>query len=185
MADFFDLHDDPSARRILYIGAILLIAVPFLQALSQIWPLQLSNIQWRFGAANALSSILLLPYFGLLVLLLMSRALESRSLARLVGLLSALLTLGLMASLTLFVLDAQELKAIVSSQMLAAFNNTTVRVGLVTALFTVAFAYLTIVSFKSPTSSGASARRPARAPRTTAAKDSDEDMGLIVGLREN
>ena len=31
MSDFLDLHDDPAVRRVLYLGAILLVAVPFLQ----------------------------------------------------------------------------------------------------------------------------------------------------------
>ena len=122
MSDFLDLHDDPSVRRVLYLGAILLVAVPFLQAGSQLWPLQLSNIQWRFGAANALSSVLLLPYLGLSLLVLMSRALDSRVLARTVGVISAVFALGLLGSIALFALDALQLKKIVNSAMMERFN---------------------------------------------------------------
>lgn len=174
MSDFFDLHDDPSVRRVLYLAAILLVAVPFLQAGSQLWPLQLSNIQWRFGAANALSSVLLLPYLGLSLLVIMSRALDSRGLARTVGALSALLAVGLLASMLLFVLDALQLKKIVNSSMMNTFNTTSVRVGLVTALFLIAFAMLALASFKTPRSTKA-------APARKGVKTAEEGAGLIVG----
>ena len=65
MPDFFRLESDVTARRLVYMSAALLIAVPFLQAGQQLWPLQLDNIRWRFAAANSLSSILLLPFLGL------------------------------------------------------------------------------------------------------------------------
>ncbi len=174
MSDFFDLHDDPSVRRVLYLAALLLIAVPFLQAGSQLWPLQLSNIQWRFGAANALSSVLLLPYLGLSLLVLMSRALDSRALARTVGVLSGFLALGLLVSMLLFVLDALQLKKIVNSSMMNTFNTTSIRVGLVTALFLVAFALLALASFKAP-------RSAKSAPAKKGVKKTEEGGGLIVG----
>ena len=85
MSDFLNLRDDRSARRVVYVSAFLLIMVPFLQAGAQLWPLQLGNVQWRYSAANALSSVLLLPYLGLVLLILLSRAIESRNLAKAVG----------------------------------------------------------------------------------------------------
>ncbi len=174
MSDLLDLHDDPTVRRVLYLGAILMVAVPFLQAASQLWPLRLSNIQWRFGAANALSSVLLLPYMGLSVLVLMSRALESRALARTVGAISALCTFGLLGSLTLFALDALQLKKIVTSAMMNAFNTTAFRVGLVTALFMLAFALMSMACFTTP-------RRGHTARGKTGEKHADDGPGLIVG----
>ncbi len=174
MSDFFDLHDDPSARRVLYLGAILLVAVPFLQAASQLWPLQLGNIQWRFSAANALSSVLLLPYLGLSLLVLMSRALDSRGLARTVGTISALLSVALVVSLALFALDGLQLKKIVNSAMMNTFNTTALRVGLVTTVFTIAFALMALACFKTP-------RSGKTAPAKKGEKKAEEGVGLIVG----
>jgi hypothetical protein len=174
MSDILDLHDDPSVRRVLYLGAILLVAVPFLQAGSQLWPLQLDNIQWRFGAANALSSVLLLPYLGLSLLVLLSRTLDSRGLARTVGTIGAVLTLGLLGSLALFALDALQLKKIVNSAMMNTFNTTAVRVGVVTTLFLMAFALLTVASFKAP-------RKGSASPAKKGSKQAEEGVGLIVG----
>jgi len=174
MSDFLDLHDDPSARRVLYLGAILLVVVPFLQAGSQLWPLQLSNIQWRFGAANALSSVLLLPYLGLSLLVLLSRALGSRGLGRTVGVISALFALALMVSMALFALDALQLKKIVNSAMMNTFDTTALRVGLVTMMFLVAFALMALASFTTPKGSKA-------APAKKGEKQAEEGLGLIVG----
>jgi len=178
MSDFLDLHDDSVSRRVLFVVALLMIAVPLVQSLTQIWPLQLSNIQWRFGAANALSSILLLPFLGLSLLLVMARGLERTGLARTVGAASALFTLGLLPCIAVFVLDAQELKTIVSTQMAAQFTNTTIRVGLVSTLFLVAYALLTILGFSAMPGSG-SAKGGKRA--SSKAEPSDDAPGLIVG----
>ena len=159
MSDFLDLHDDHTSRRVLYLVAVLLVALPLVQGLMQIWPLQLTNIQWRFGAANALSGILLLPVMGLSLLLVMARGLGSTVLARMVGIVASLFTVSLLASLVVFGLDAQQLKTIVSSQMSAAFNVTTIRVGMLTVVFIVAYAFIALMGFMALP--GSAANRPA------------------------
>lgn len=180
MSDFLDLHDDPSLRRVLFLGAILLIVVPFIQAGSQLWPLQFSNIQWRFGAANALSAVLLLPFLGLALLLVMSRALESGSMAKTVGVLSGLFTAGLAASFVVFLLDALQLKTIVSTQLEAQFKASAARVAVVTVLFVVAFLVLALAGFKTPRGSAVRSSS-ARRSRADEASADDAAPGLIVG----
>lgn len=174
MSDFLDLHEDSSTRSVLYAGAFLMFTIPFVQTGFQLLPLQLSNIQWRFGAASVLSSALLMPFLGLSLLVLMARGLENRALAWCTGGLSATFALGLMGSLGLFLLDAQQLKAIVSTQMSTAFTNTTIRVGLVTGLFLLGFLVLTLASFRAP-------RGMANARKVKGDSGTDEDVGLIVG----
>ena len=180
MSDFLDLHDDNVSRRVLFVVALLMIAVPFVQSIAQIWPLQLSNIQWRFGAANALSSVLLLPFLGLSLLLVMARGLDRSGLARVVGAVAALFTLGLLASVAVFVLDAQELKTIVSSQMTPQFNSTTLRVGAISVIFLLAFALLTLFSF-SALPGGGSAKSSKRSGSAKADAADDDAPGLIIG----
>lgn len=174
MPAFFQLEDDAATRRMLYTSAVLLIAVPFIQAFSQIWPLQLSNIQWRFFAANAMSSILLLPFLGLVLLLVMARMLVSRKLAMGVAIFSAVLTVLLLASMVLFVLDGLQLKAIISSSQIEIWKNQFARVGVVTGIFAIAFGMLALASLKTP--------RGAVSPsRKNAPKQADEGADLIVG----
>ncbi|MBL0939845.1 MAG: hypothetical protein IBJ03_13200 [Gemmatimonadaceae bacterium] len=181
MTDFLDLHDDAHARRLVLLAAILMLTVPFLQAGAQLWPLQLTNIQWRFQAANFLSSLLLLPFLGTSILVLVGRGLESKPVSLFAGAVSALFALGLAGSLVVFVLDAQQLQAIVTSAMSAAFRNATVRVGLVTTLFFLGFSYLTLVSFlKSRATAPASRSKGSR----SASNEADEDVGLIIGVHD-
>ena len=54
--------------------------------------------------AHEVFAVLLLPYLGMSLLVLMSRALDSRGLARTVGVISAVFTLGLLGSLALLAL---------------------------------------------------------------------------------
>ncbi len=175
VADFFE--DDAPARRLAYLCAFLLVVVPFLQAGVQLWPLRPTNMQWRFGAANALSSVLLLPFLGLSLASLLARMTGSRGVGIAVGAVASVFTLGLVASLGLFVLDAQELKAIVRDQAMPSFQGTTLRVMTVTALFVVAFAMLAVVAFLARGSGGA-----VRASgRRTGSPAREEGVGLIVG----
>ncbi len=179
MSDFLDLHDDPSLRRVLFLGAILLIVVPFVQAGSQLYPMSFGNIQWRFGAANAMSAVLLLPYLGLGLLLIIARSMESGSMAKSVGVISGLFAAGLAASFVVFILDALQLKTIVSTQQEGAFKASAARIAIVTVLFAVAFVVLALAGFNSPRGS-VMRSAPARRSRADEA-DSDNASGLIVG----
>lgn len=173
MSEFLSLEDDAPARRLAYTGAILLVMIPFLQAGQQLWPLQLTNIRWRFGAANALSSVLLLPFLGLSIMVLVARATENKNVSRLVGALAALFVIGLLGSLVLFALDALQLKSIVNSQQMEPFQTTSLRVVAVTLTFTVAFSVLMITAFKSSRGASTTAKKGAKAV--------DGGVGLIVG----
>jgi hypothetical protein len=173
MSDLLDLDGDASARRLLYTGGILLIIIPFLQAGQQLWPLQLSDIRWRFGAANALSSVLLLPFLGMTIIALVAKATENVGMSRFVGALAALFVIGLLGSLVLFALDALQLKTIVTSQMMKPFETTSMRVFLVTLTFTASFSMLMITAFKN-----SSALKPLS---TKGSKVAGVGDGLIVG----
>jgi hypothetical protein len=169
MSDTFRLEDDPSFRRVLYLGAFLLVVVPFVQAGSQLWPLQLGNIQWRFSAANALSSVLLLPFLGLTLLVFAARIAANRTAAKFAGAIGAVLSVVLLASLALFALDALQLKKIVPSQQMNAFNMTAIRVSFVTVLFIPSFALVGLAGLRSK-------KRP-----DFLNKKAEKGVGLIVG----
>ncbi|MBY0489166.1 MAG: hypothetical protein K2R93_04945 [Gemmatimonadaceae bacterium] len=182
MSDFLDLHDDPSLRRVLFLGAILLIVVPFVQAGSQLWPLQFSNIQWRFYAAGALSAVLLLPFLGLLLLLVMSRSLESGGMSKTVGVFSGIFAAVLAASFVVFLLDALQLKTIVSTQQEAQFKASALRVAATTVLFVMSFLVLALAGFRSHSRSERTLGGPSRRARGgDSAATADDSPGLIVG----
>jgi hypothetical protein len=175
MSDQFNLENDAPLRRLVYIGATLLIVIPFLQAGQQLWPLQLGDIRWRYAAANALSSVLLLPFLGLMIMTLVARFTDSKGVSRIVGGLAALFVIGLLGSLVLFALDALQLKSIVTSQMMRPFETTSLRVVLVTLIFTASFTMMMLSAFKS------SRGGPAATGAKKGVKKAEEGVGLIVG----
>lgn len=173
MTQFSRLEDDAGVRRLLHVAAIMLVVIPFLQAGQQIWPLQLSNITWRYLAANALSSILLLPFVGLTLSLTLARLSGSLGVARFIGAVSSLFVIGLLGSLVGFALDALQLKTVVNSQAMTQFETTSVRVVLVTLTFAVTFSILMITAFRSSGGKTSSAKK--------GVKKAEEGVGLIVG----
>lgn len=178
MTDLLDLVDDAPVRRLLLMLALLLIAIPFLQSGAQIWPFQPNNIRWRYDAATVLSGNLMLPFFGLALLAILARLLESRGLGLFIGGAGVLLTLGLVASAVVFVLDALQLNTIVSSQMAQAFRNTSVRVVVTTGLFAIGSLFVALAGLGA--GSGRSRVAPAPEPRRTSRKSGRDDR-LIVG----
>jgi len=175
MPETFRLEDDAPLRRVLYIAALILIAIPTVQVISQLWPLQLVSIQWRFGAANAFSAILMLPFIGITLCLFLARAANSRGLSRVIGAIAVLICFTLAASTVLFLLDALQLKTIVQSRMLDQFNSTMYRVTALASVFSLAFGILAFSAFSLPKTNKAAQVKGA------AGKKQDDGVGLIVG----
>ncbi len=185
MSELFRLEDDASARRILVVGALLLVAVPLVQVGTQLWPIQISSIQWRFGAANALSAVLLLPFLGAMLLYLTARATSSRALSAFAGALAALFALGLAAGTVLFVLDALQLKTVVQSRAMAQFMTTLFRVTGLNALFTIAYGMLAFAAFRAPKAARLPARPTSNASGLVAPRKNEDAVTLIVGQSSN
>lgn len=148
MADIVKTESELSVRRLLYLCGALLIAIPLLQAAQALWPVMPSSISWRFSAANALSSVLLLPFLGLVIVIIAADATDNRFVARAVGGISALIVIGLVGSLVLFAMDALQLKTVVSTQQTNSFQSISFRVVLVTLVLTGSFSMLMVVAFR-------------------------------------
>jgi hypothetical protein len=179
MTELLDLAEDSHARRLLILAALLMIVMPLFQAGLQIWPLQLTNMQWRYQAAGGLVGALMLPFLGLSAIALIGRGLENRALSLATGVAAGVFTLGLGASIVVYALDAQQLQAIVTSAMAKPFKMMTIRVAGVAVMFFVGFAYLTLVCFIRGKAATAPSRRSSKA-----SAEGDEDVGLIVGVRD-
>ena len=169
MSDSYRIEDDASARRALTLGAILLIVVPFLQVAAQLWPLRLFNIEWRFGAANAVSSVLLLPFLGMLLLVVIGRITESVTLPRVVGVIALVIALCVGLSMVVFAMDALQLRQLVSSAQQNGFITTAARVAATSVIFVVSFAVLGLAGMNRP-------KRFSQPERKA-----DRGVGLIVG----
>lgn len=175
----FNLDEDVPARRLAYLSALLLIVVPLAQAVSQLWPLQFGNIQWRFQAAGSLSSVLLLPYLGLVIYALIARSTGANGAAKVIGIIAAIMTVVLAASVVVFALDALQLKAIVTSRAMDGFKVASVRVASVSFVFTLLFGYMAMALLRG--AKGSKAASSGKASRKATVSESDDDSGLLIG----
>jgi hypothetical protein len=173
----FDLESDDGARRLLYLCAFLLFFMPYFQAFAGLWPLQLGNLQWRFQATGALSGILMLPFIGMSLGLVVARMSGNRTVARVIGVVAALSTLALVIAIGLFAMDALQLKKIVTDRATTAFNKAVFTASCTMILSLVLFSVLTVLSFRGP-------QTELRAtPPKTKMKNSagDDSPGLLIG----
>lgn len=172
----FDLENDDGLRRVLYLSAFMLFFLPYFQALGGLWPLQLGSLQWRFQATGAMSSIMMLPFLGLVLALMVARPLEHKMIQRLIGIVAVLSTIGILCAIGLFGMDALQLKKIVRDAQMAAFNKAVFTATFALLFSLVAFAVLSVVAFRSP--KGAVAKS---APRSARKSTVDDSPGLLIG----
>ena len=120
-----------------------------------------------------LTSVLPLPFVGFVLLLVLARMIASRTVAMVVAVSSALLSIALLVSLVLFLFDALQFKAVVTSAQMDQWKTHTFRVSVVTSVFAIGFGMLALASLKTPRGAVSSTRKT-----TTKA---DEGGDLIVG----
>jgi hypothetical protein len=171
----FDLDDDSALRRLCYFTAFLLVFVPLFQSLGGVWPLGFGNVRWRLSATGTFIQNMQLPFMGLVLMLAIARASGDRTISRGVGVVSALCTVAVVVAVGLFALDSLQVRAIVRTAEMAAYNVAVARVGFALLVYVVAFAVVTFVAF-----------RPREGQQKPASKGSrksapDESVGFLIG----
>jgi hypothetical protein len=97
-----------SLRRLawpLYGVAVLMVVLPLGDFAASVWPLNLMQLQWRFGAFGLVSGFVLTPLFGIVIVVLCAALLEHRVVQRVVAVLNLLGATFLVAVLVVFALD--------------------------------------------------------------------------------
>jgi hypothetical protein len=107
--------------RPLYFIAALFIATPLMDFAGTVWPLRLGNVQWRFGALGLLSGFLLTPMLGVILASIAASSLGHRRTLRVIGMLSAALSVVILLVIAAFTLDTLQLKASVPAENQRAF----------------------------------------------------------------
>lgn len=105
-----------------YFFMFLLFFWPMVDLLTSAWPLQLGNLQWRYGFMGLAAAFLHTPILALLLAMILAFVLgHQRTLAAL-GLLSFLGVLILLVVLVLFPLDVLQLRSVTERERLASFQ---------------------------------------------------------------
>lgn len=162
---------------LMYYAAVALMINSFAQFTIQIWPLKLTELNWRVGAAGLLLDALLGTVLPLILIYFAAFANNDRRLLQVMRwatLVVGVLTIGL---LLLFALDAVQIRAQLPQNVKANFIKVALRAGLIGVLLTSLFIWAGLAMGKVLKSQGTT--RSAAAASTAA----PEGM-LMVGTRE-
>lgn len=97
------------ATPILVVG-LFLIVVPIIDFVGNVWPLRPGAVDWRYGAIGILSTFLLTPILGLVLVSVSAHATERRWLLRVVSLTSFAAGIALIVIIVAFALDAVQVR---------------------------------------------------------------------------
>jgi hypothetical protein len=144
-----------------YFVALLLIATPALDLLTNVWPVRMGNAEWRYGAVGLMSGFLLTPLLGLVIGLAAATALDHRRVVRVAGVVSLISGVVLVAGTLSFALDVLQIRGTVTAEARSTFDLGAVKAALKNSSGVVAFGWLGAVSVKA---GRRSARRRSRVP---------------------
>jgi len=94
-----------------YFVALLLIVLPFVDLVTNVWPVRLSALEWRYGTLGLLSGFTVTPLLGIVLAIASAALLDHRLLQRIIGFLNLLGAVALLVVVVLFALDWLQLRA--------------------------------------------------------------------------
>jgi len=114
----------------LYFVAILMVATPLVDLVTNILPFQVGDVQWRYGSAGLLGGFLMTPLLGIALAYGAAAFLQHRIVLRVLVVASLLGAIGLVVVSGLFALDVLQLRGNVDPARRSAFQ-----IGAVKAVF--------------------------------------------------
>lgn len=117
-----------------FLVSAALILFPLADSVTSLYPWNIADPRWRFGAIGLLSNALILPVLGALIAHVTAAVLRHRAMRRLIGVVATLAGAVIMASLAIFALDALQTRASVQPQMQLSFTVATITAAVKTLL---------------------------------------------------
>jgi hypothetical protein len=105
-----------------YFIAVLLVCLPALDYVTNIWPFALGSLEWRYGSVGLLSGFFLTPLLALLLAHVAAVALADRPALWVLLVVNAAGALFLLILTGLFALDTVQLRAGVAEESLLTFR---------------------------------------------------------------
>jgi hypothetical protein len=101
---------------------MLFVVLPALDFVTNVWPLHVGDLQWRYGTVGLLSGFLLTPLLGVLLATLVAAVLRHALLQRLLAVLDLVAAALLLLGCALFLLDALQYRGNVPAEAKATFD---------------------------------------------------------------
>jgi hypothetical protein len=133
-----------------YLLAFLMVTIPFFDGIMSVWPLQLSEERWRFGAVGAISNLTLIPLLGFLIALFAATALDHRRVRKVLGWICTILAVLMAATAVIFILDFFQTRAMVRPQYKHPMAVATTTSLVKQALTVIMLAFLSGVGLSGP-----------------------------------
>jgi chromate transport protein ChrA len=132
----------------LYFIAIGLIAIPLLDFVTSVLPLQPYDMRWRFATVALFSGFLFTPLLGMVIVCLVATFSEDRLMQRFVAVVNLLATLSLVALMIMYALDVVQLRNSIGVQEQAAFDMSALRAMAKYLFMVVALVWLGVAGFR-------------------------------------
>lgn len=117
-----------------YLVAIAMILIPLADSWTTLFPWNVGDARWRFGAVGLISNALMIPLAGLLIAYTVAWLRDQRLVMRTIGGIGFLGALLCVLALGSFALDSLQTRAQVRPEMRLSFNVATVTAAIKTLL---------------------------------------------------
>ncbi len=142
-----------------YVLCAALVAIPVFDTLVETWPLQLSQIRWRFGAVGIGLGHANTAVLGIVLAMAVAAALEQRKVLRTLSFLSLLGFVVIAAVLSVFALDMLQMRPALNANVRGAYDAASMKAFFAGVCFTVVLLVVAVAGLR------ATKRARNRAPR--------------------
>jgi len=102
-----------------YFLAFLMISTPAADYVTNVWPLRIGDVGWRYGSVGLFAGFLLTPLFGIMFAIGASVVLEHRVVLRTLSVLNIVFAAILIVLIVFFALDAVQVRATIPADATA------------------------------------------------------------------
>jgi hypothetical protein len=153
-----------------YFLGFLFLALPLMDFVMNVWPLQLGKVNWRYGAFGLAGGFLLTPLLGLVILLASGTIYRHRRVLLVTGILSAITGVALALLSMSFVLDSLQVRSGVPAANKGAFDAGVLKALVKDLTGSVSAAWVALASFRGVGGLPATRRHAASAPLVVGAR---------------
>ncbi len=146
-----------------YCVGTLLIATSILDFVGTVWPLTLTDVNWRYGAVGLLSGFTLTPLLGGLILALTASLAGHRNALLVIGVLHLAAALVLVLLIGGFTLDTLQVRRAASEQVRSVAEIGAIKAAIKLVFTVVALLWIGVAGLRRPTG------RPAASTATSGA----------------